>query len=426
MAIFGKDKLLEIQEREKRENKHIVMLVDDEEGNLTVLSSIFEEKYDLVLVRDGREALEYLEGMENPEEVSLIISDQRMPNLTGTQLFERLIPIIPNTIRIILTGYTDISAIIDSVNKAKIYKFIIKPFDPNDVLLTVERALEAYDLQRRLDRYYRTLEQKVDERTRELREINNQITSSIRYAQTIQATILPNIGEMFRAFPEHFVIFKPKDIVSGDFYWFHAAEDTIFFASVDCTGHGVPGAFMSMIGYILLNKIIVEHEVEDPALILERLHLEVRGAMRQAEGKGAIDGMDIGLCRIHKGPRRIVFAGAKHSLYWVKQGNNGTELTAVKGDRKSIGGRQSEKKRTFTNHKLDLTAGDMIYLATDGFVDQSDTNEKKYGSKRLKVFLEKVAHHKTQDQKELLIKELADHQGPEEQRDDITVIGVRL
>ena len=120
MALFDKKKLREIQNKEKVEKKHSIMIVDDEEGNLNVLSSMLSEKYRLFLARDGKEALKLLEEMENPEDIALIISDQRMPNLTGTQLFEQLIPIIPDTVRIILTGFTDISAIIDSINKARI------------------------------------------------------------------------------------------------------------------------------------------------------------------------------------------------------------------------------------------------------------------------------------------------------------------
>lgn len=426
MKIFGKDKLQEIQESEKKPKQHTIMLVDDEEENLNVLISMFKDTYDLVTARDGREALEYFQQSENPERVKLIISDQRMPHLTGTQLFEKLIPGFPGIIRVILTGFTDVSAIIDSINRAKIYKFVIKPFDPHELMLTVERGIEAYELRKELDVYHRTLEEKVVERTRELKEKNDQITGSIRYAQTIQAAILPDADDMAEAFPGHFVIFKPRDIVSGDFYWFHADGDRVFLAVVDCTGHGVPGAFMSMMGYALLNKMIVEHELTDPASILEQLHIEVRRALKQAAGKGAADGMDMALCRIHPADRKVVFAGAKSKLYWAKKNDAGTEPATIKGDRKPIGGRQTEQKRTFTNHELQLAAGDMIYMASDGFTDQYDPDQKKYGSIRFRELLGRVSGQTEGEQKDVLTKELADHQGSEDQLDDITVIGVRL
>lgn len=175
MGLFSKKKFNRIQESEKKEKKHTIMIVDDEASNLSTLSSMFADKYKLIEARDGLEAYEMLTQKIPPNTVSCIISDQRMPRLSGTELFCRLIPIMPKTIRIILTGYTDVSAILDSINKAQIYKFVVKPFDREDLLLTVARALEAFEMRKELEEYHRNLEQKIKERTNELEEKNTAI-----------------------------------------------------------------------------------------------------------------------------------------------------------------------------------------------------------------------------------------------------------
>jgi diguanylate cyclase (GGDEF)-like protein len=180
MALFGKDKLKKIQAKKKSAVRHTIMLVDDEEGNLKSLASMFLDKYNLMLARDGQEALDQLQAMKHPEDVSLIISDQRMPGLTGIQLFERLIPIVPDTIRIIITGFTDISVIIESIDRAQIYKFIPKPYDPNELLLTVERAIQAFELKREADRYHRQLEQEVQDQARLLERTNSRLRGAYK------------------------------------------------------------------------------------------------------------------------------------------------------------------------------------------------------------------------------------------------------
>ncbi len=175
MGLFSKKKFDRIQESERTEKKHTIMVVDDEPSNLSTLSSMFADKYKLIEAHDGLEAFEILTQKIPPNTVSCIISDQRMPRLSGTDLFCRLIPIMPRTIRIILTGYTDVSAILDSVNKAQIYKFVVKPFDREDLLLTVARALESYEMREQIEEHQRNLEQRIRERTIELEEKNSEI-----------------------------------------------------------------------------------------------------------------------------------------------------------------------------------------------------------------------------------------------------------
>ncbi len=199
----------------------------------------------------------------------------------------------------------------------------------------------------------------------------------------------------------------------------------------DCTGHGVPGAFLSMIGNMLLNKIVNEDNSLSPAIILERLHDDMRKVLKQnGKQRQGNEGMDIGLCQIDLDNNKVVFAGARRPLYLIISNSNGEDehnkLIEIKGDRKSIGGRQKEEKRQFTNHELEIHEGDMLYMSSDGLVDQHNAQDEKLGSVKLQAKLEAIAHKNMVEQKELLLELLHRHQNNESQRDDITLVGVQI
>ncbi len=256
----------------------------------------------------------------------------------------------------------------------------------------------------------------------ELAEKNQQITDSIIYARRIQQAILPEAELLRQSFDgQYFVIYRPLNIVSGDFYWLAHAQGNILVAAVDCTGHGVSGAFLSMIGHTLLNKIVTEDQILEPAQILERLHRNVRTALQQETGD-AMDGMDVCLCRIHPDKQHVTFSGAKRPLYYVSP----HEFHEIKGDRKSIGGRQKEEHRTFTHHDLSCRPGDMLYLCSDGLADQPNPDGKKIGSKHVKTLLAEISSQPVHDQKSRILSRLHEHQQHEPQRDDITILGVRV
>ncbi|TGK15231.1 GAF domain-containing protein [Leptospira fluminis] len=277
---------------------------------------------------------------------------------------------------------------------------------------------------------YANLEDKVTERTKELARANDDlalknqhITDSITYSLNIQQAILPADELLSKTLAEYFVVFRPKDIVSGDFYWFYKQEEAVFLAAVDCTGHGVPGALMSMIGNTLLNQIVTEAGISDPALILESLHEKVRQALKQdREQTNSGDGMDICLLKIEKG--NLFFAGAKRPIFIGKGGI----LSEIKGDRASIGGRQTEETRKFTTHSIPLEqeVRTSVYLTTDGFMDQPNPNREKIGTKGFLNFLGTIEHLPCTEQKERLESFLSAHQNGEAQRDDITLVGLVL
>lgn len=187
MSLFKRDRLPQGETLRDKEPEHVVLIVDDEEGNLRVLRSMLAEKFRILEARDGREALEMLEGLQPLQMPSVILSDQRMPRMTGVELFEKVRDLLPGVIRIIITGFVDVGAIVDAINRAGIYKFVVKPFDRHDLLLTVERAIEAYELRRQVDRHIEELEHKVKERTHELEAKNDALQRA--YAEIEHASL---------------------------------------------------------------------------------------------------------------------------------------------------------------------------------------------------------------------------------------------
>ncbi len=272
---------------------------------------------------------------------------------------------------------------------------------------------------------YENLESIVTDRTTKLKHSQDRITSSIRYAESIQKAIFPAKKEIDTYFDDSFIIFLPKDIVSGDFYWATKINGHTFIAVIDCTGHGVPGAFMSMIGNTLLNEVVLQKEIYQPSLILELLHKGIQKALRQTTTNNS-DGMDMVIVRIDEEKNGLIdiqTAAAKRSLWYSKN----ESLLSCKGDRRSIGGVQRGGKRTFTNHEIQLKKGDILYLFSDGFADQSDKNLNKFGSRKLIKLLESLINiEPMESQKQMLLESLNNHKENIEQRDDITLIGVRL
>lgn len=271
---------------------------------------------------------------------------------------------------------------------------------------------------------------KINQQRLWLEKQNKEIHASIRYAQTIQQAILPANKEIEKYF-DPFVLYMPKDIVSGDFYWITSMDEgdrkTVYFAVVDCTGHGVPGAFMSMIGNRILNEIIRERRIESPAEILALMNLHIREALRQEETDNN-DGMDLALCKFElakNGKSKLTFAGAKRPVYIINNREN--RLIIHNGDRKSIGGYNLSKREIhFTNYEQNIESGDMIYLFSDGIIDQNGPERKKFGRVRLEETMIDCVNLGAVEQYEIFTQRLKDFMNNEDQRDDITLIGLKI
>ncbi|MFH1320994.1 MAG: SpoIIE family protein phosphatase [Bacteroidota bacterium] len=309
------------------------------------------------------------------------------------------------------------------------------------------------------------LEHKVKERTEEVvrqkEEIevkNNEITASIRYARRIQEAILPDKSVVNKALRDYFILYKPKDIVSGDFYWIEQKGEKTLFAAVDCTGHGVPGAFMSLIGNSLLNQAVDEHGKTEPSAILNELNKLASETISQTFEESVVkDGMDIAFCSIDFARNELQYSGAFNPLYLVRKKNGehlsdispellkndttevklsgfGFDLIEIKADKFPIGVFIGEEVKKFTNHKINLEKGDTIYVFSDGYVDQfGGVKGRKYMATRFRQLLLEIQHLSMEKQREHLDKTIEQWRmhpyrpGVEyEQIDDILVIGVRV
>jgi serine phosphatase RsbU (regulator of sigma subunit) len=271
--------------------------------------------------------------------------------------------------------------------------------------------------------------EEISEQNIKLERQNNNIRDSIHYAKNIQSTILPE-SSLLDNLAENFIIYLPKDIVSGDFYWFDIINDNpsnwkAIFAVVDCTGHGVPGAFMSLIGNRLLNEITDKKGIFTPSEILNTLNQNLKVALKQDTGENE-DGMDVCICTVEKNENKfkIIYSGAKRPLiHWQASTD---EIKTLNPQRQSIGGRKPANPVAFVDQHLELHAGDMIFLSSDGLIDQNGYENKKFGTAKLFELLKKNSKLAPLEQKKILLAEYQSFLGNAEQRDDITLFGIKL
>ncbi len=275
----------------------------------------------------------------------------------------------------------------------------------------------------RIKKEKKKLELKVRERTTELAQKNKDITSSIQYAQRIQEAILPKIKVILDSFPNSFILYKPKDIVSGDFYWFSEKNNLKIIAVVDCTGHGVPGAFMSMIGHNLLNQIVVEKGITSPGEILAELDAGIQSALKQSSLESDTrDGMDVSLCAIDLEKGEINYSGAFRPLYIVRK----NKIIIYNGNRFPVGGSQGYNKM-FESNCINFQKDDIIYLFSDGFADQFGGEKlKKFMVKNFQKLLLEINELPMSAQHDFLDKAIQNWMGLQDQVDDILIVGIKF
>ena len=256
-----------------------------------------------------------------------------------------------------------------------------------------------------------------------IEEKQQEISDSINYAKRIQDAMMTSSVYLKDTLPKSFIFFKPKDVVSGDFYWIHKDQDeNIFFTVADCTGHGVPGAFMSMIGTSLLNEIIIEKGIKDTDKILFEMRTQIIKSLNQEEEGAQKDGMDISLCKLNMKNKIVEFSGAHNSLIHI----SGEELKTYRGDHQPVGLLLGDKK-PFTKHKVKLKKDDMLYIYSDGYQDQFGGNKgKKYMAAKFKKQLSKMSKEKEDQQLVMLDQEFSSWINDYEQIDDVCVMGVRI
>lgn len=321
--------------------------------------------------------------------------------------------------------YTTLTPIIDIKNE--LVKIILIDSDITKIKTAEQEILiqnEEIGIQ---NKNMKTLIQELEAQKELLQSQNEYIQGSIRYAFTIQQSILPEQKSINRYF-DNFILFLPKDIVSGDFYWFSDAlsfQNKLAFAMVDCTGHGVPGAFMSLIGNRLLNEIVNEKRITDPKQVLTLMDTKIIEVLNQSQSDN-FDGMDMSFCvleNMNSNAQKLIYSGAQQPICIYKAKEK--ELRVIAADKRSLGGLESKKNIAFTNKEVMLQKGDIIYLMSDGWADQNNEGKKRYCSSRIIALLKEVAELPLEAQKLAIAQSIKEWKGQTPQRDDITVLGLK-
>lgn len=439
-----------------------ILLVDDE----PYVEDMMKQKFRSA-IRQGQIAFEYVSSgyeainkLKSDDTIDLVLTDINMPGMTGLTLLEKIKEHNFFVKTIVISAYSDLENIRTAMNRGA-FDFITKPVDLIDLEKTIYKTIEEIKLLKEghkaakeldqalldkakaqqealenlLEKEKLILEQNerleglVIERTSQLQqqkniveEKNKEILDSIHYASHLQQAILPRPDVLQESFKDHFILYQPKDIVSGDFYWMQKINNKVVVAVADCTGHGVAGALMSMLGVSLLNQIVAETDEIKPSHILDKLHQAVSKSLQQSHNNSN-QGMDICFCCFDFDNKYLQYAGANRPLVFISN----AELKIIAADKSPIGGTQFERTNGFTNHMLPFSDFENIYMFTDGYADQfGGEHSKKIMTKRLKeIFMEKkdIA---MQEQHNFLAEFFTSWKSGNEQVDDVLVLGLRI
>ncbi|MFH0733154.1 MAG: response regulator [bacterium] len=382
-----------------------ILIVDDTPENIDILSNILKD-YKKSIALNGEKALKVVQS-KKPD---LILLDVMMPEMDGFETCRRL-KANPGTCDIPIIFITAKNSVEDETKGLELgaVDFIPKPISPPIVLARVKNHLELLHVRK-----------KLEEQNKQLVERNKYITDSINYAKKIQTAILPSKELIDSIFNANLLIYKPKDIVSGDFCWIKNIDNYKIFSVVDCTGHGVPGSLMSMIGNTLLNEIINFKRILEPSEILNLLNEGIINELNKEKTDDNYDGMDLSMCVIEESTKTIKIASSFRPVFCFAD----SEFIEIKGNKKSIGDKR--KNTLYTTQTVKYKSGITIYQFTDGFIDQQNAENVKFGLSRFRELLQQIQNLTLPEQKEKILSEMNLHIAGEEQRDDMTIMAIKL
>lgn len=431
-----------------------VLLVDDQEFIGKIVGRMLEPEPDIdfYYFKSAREALKTVNSISP----TVILQDLVMPEIDGLHMvyYFRAKEHTRRTPLIVL------SASEDPKIKAEAFAlgandYMVKPPDKIELIARIRYHSQAYTHRLQRDEAH----QRLEERTVELKRTNEQlleqiaerkraeealqlskkkaekereaaeaankkIMDSIRYAKMIQSSLLPNPENIRTFLPDSFFIWMPRDIVGGDFIFTDSFEDGFILSIIDCTGHGVPGAFMTMIASFGLRKIIRDEGWQDPAQILKRLSFLVKTTLQQDTDYAlSDDGLDAAVCLVKPADRTLTFSGSKMPLFYVQD----KQVHIIKGDAKSIGYKKSDLKFSFTNHTITVDKKTSFYMFSDGFPDQlGEKTDRRFGTPRLRELLAEICDVPLEKQRSLLLEAFHTYKGTNERQDDVTAVAFTL
>lgn len=427
-----------------------ILIIEDDSIVVVLLKELLTQwGYTIVSVSDnGEDAL--IEYEKNKPDL-LLVDIHLNGSMTGIEVVT-LIKKIKDLPVIYITGDLDAQTI-DDTKETSPSAYLKKPFDSNQLKATIEIALSSFN---KVQGHFERLNEEISMNSMQIEELtetnahlitatfreralkqelevtkalieaqSKKIHDSINYSLRIQQSIIPTAEVFSEALNKHFVFYKPKDVVSGDFPWLMKKDQFVYFGAIDCTGHGVPGAMMSMIGNLLLNAIVTNGTgCKTPSEILAELHKAVVQTLKQdAEGNKAADGMDASLCRIDYEKNELLFSGAHLPMLFLRDG----ELETFKGDKFPVGGMQYRNRNTYSDHIIPLKKEDKFFIFSDGIIDQVGGEEKmKWMTASLKDFILENKDVNILDFKEKINTKFYEFMGSNKQVDDVLLIGVEI
>jgi len=405
-------------EESLKDKKYSVLYVDDEETNLRVFKSNFRRFYKIHTAVSPFEAMDLLK--EN--EVQVIITDQRMPDMSGTEFLEKILPDFPNAIKIILTGFTDIEAIKDGINRCGIHKYITKPWNFDEMKAVLDRALEAYQqnidstvMLKDLEESNFELEKKVAERTKELNDINERLISSIKYAGQLQMSMLPSERYLSRLFSDFFVLYKTRYFFSEEFIWATSlnfrTEDYSAVAVLEFEGKGIVGSLKTLIADSILTELVQDRKIFHSGDIIKYLKEELDAA----GSKELYCDLKASVIIIDNNAKTMQFSGLNQDLVIFNSG----KMRVLKGE-------PDENINKLKAEKIELVKNSSYYLFSNGFYNQINSDNIKFSREKFEELLKSVQEMKMSDQQKFLQQTSEDWIGDMGMNDDISIIGFKL
>lgn len=402
----------------KKSKKYSLLYVDDEATNLRVFKSNFRKFFNVYTTVNPREAIDIL--AEN--DIQVIVTDQRMPEMTGTELLERILPDYPDTIKIILTGFTDIEAIKDGINRCGIYKYITKPWNFEEMKGVLDRAMESYQQSidseehvKELEVSNTVLEQKVHERTEELKNINKRLIDSIRYAGLLQQSMLPNDRYLGRILSDHFVLYKSKYLFSEEFIWTTSlnfrSEDYTVIAIIEFEGKGIVGSLKTLIADSVLNDLIQDRKIFHSGEIIK----ELKNELDAAGSKELQCGLRVSVALFDNNDKTLQFSGIDQDMIIFDNG----KMIVLEGE-------PEENIDDLMADRIPVNEGATYYMFSSGYSSQQNQDGVKFSREKFEEMLKSTYDKPMQEQKEFLDQTIVDWVGESGMTDDVSVIGFKL